>query len=321
LSKSVVFFCAVAAYAQINSGEISGTVRDQLEGLVPGATVIAQQAGTGQKFTTQTNSAGEYLFPQLPVGLYSLRAGATSFKQTAIPRIEVHLGEKLRYDFKLQLGDANATVTVIADPDVQLESAEIKDVIENRQVVSLPLKGRQFLDLAMLSEGVVRPPGGTRGDASQQAGTLVNVLGQRSGHNLYLVDGVTVTDEHFNNMVIAPSIDSIQEFAIQKTSYAPEFGGKSGAVINVATKSRTDQFHGSLFEFVRNDVFDAKNFFDSAAAPLLSGRTNSVAASGARPYAARPFSSLPTRVKESGSHSRRHSLFRGPKRGMATSQV
>jgi hypothetical protein len=274
LSKIVLLLSTAFAYGQVNTGEISGTVRDQLEGLLPGANIVAEQAGTSQKFTAQTNTAGEYLFPQLPVGVYSLRAGAASFKQSAIPTLEVHLGEKLRYDFTLQLGDSNTTVTVEADPDVQLESAEIKDVIENRRVVSLPLKGRQFLDLAMLSEGVVRPPGGTRGDALQQAGTLVNVLGQRSGHNLYLVDGVTVTDEHFNNMVIAPSVDSIQEFAIQKTSYAPEFGGKSGAVINVATKSGTDQFHGSLFEFVRNDIFDAKNFVDSATAAIPPFRQN-----------------------------------------------
>ena len=155
-----------------------------------------------------------------------------------------------------------------------MQSGEIKDVIRNRQVIDLPLKGRQFLDLAMLSQGVVRPPGGTRGDAMQQAGNLVNVLGQRSGHNLYLVDGATVTDQHFNNMVISPSVDSIDEFNIQKTSYAPEFGGKSGAVINVITKSGTNQWHGALFEFVRNDVFDAKNFFDSSTAPIPPFRQN-----------------------------------------------
>ena len=126
----------------------------------------------------------------------------------------------------------------------------------------------------MLSPGVVQPPGGTRGDALQQAGNLVNVLGQRSGHNLYLMDGVAVTDEHFNNIVIAPSIDAIEEFNIEKTSYAPEFGGKSGAVINVVSKSGSNNFHGSLFEFVRNDIFDAKNFFDAAASPIPPFRQN-----------------------------------------------
>jgi hypothetical protein len=112
----------------------------------------------------------------------------------------------------LQIGDANETVIVEAgNGTVQPESAEIKDVIQGRQIVHLPLKTRQFLGLAMLSQGVVRPPGGTRGDAMQQAGTLVNVLGQRSGHHLYLLDGATVTDEHFNNMVVAPSIESISD--------------------------------------------------------------------------------------------------------------
>jgi len=252
----------------MNTGEISGRIKDQLEGLIPGATIIAEQIGTGQKFTASTNTAGEYLFAQLPVGRYSLKASAPSFMQSALSNLEIHAGEKLRYDFTLQLGAENQTVTIVADGGVQLESAEIRDVLDNRQVTGLPLRGRQFLDLAMLSEGVVRPPGGTRGDALQQAGNLVNVLGQRSGHNLYLVDGVTATDEYYNNMVIAPSVDSIDEFAIQKTSYAPEFGGKSGAVINVITRSGSDRFHGSLFEFVRNDVFDAKNFFDSPFAPI-----------------------------------------------------
>src|SRR5207248_6986487 len=159
----------------------------------------------------------------------------------------------------------------------------IRDVIGRREVVDLPLKGRQFLDLAMLSQGVVRPPGGTRGDAMQQPGNLVNVLGQRSGHNLYLMDGVAITDEHFNNMVIAPSIDSIEEVNIEKTSYAPEFGGKSGAVINVVSRSGSNDFHGSLFEFVRNDVFDAKNFFDSPIAPIPPFRQNQFGASAGGP--------------------------------------
>ena len=108
----------------------------------------------------------------------------------------------------------------------------------------------------------------------QQAGNLVNVLGQRSGHNLYLMDGVAITDEHFNNMVIAPSIDSIEEVNVEKTSYAPEFGGKSGAVINVVSRSGANNLHGSLFEFVRNNVFDAKNFFESASAPIPPFRQN-----------------------------------------------
>jgi Carboxypeptidase regulatory-like domain len=266
---------AVPALAQMNTAEIAGRVLDALGGGIPGATITAEQAQTRQRFTTVSNNSGQYLLAQLPIGIYSVKVSARSFKQALLASIEVHVGESLRHDFALEIGDASETVVVEADAgSVQPESAEIKDVIQRRQIIALPLKTRQFLDLAMLSEGVVRPPGGTRGDAMQQAGTLVNVLGQRSGHNLYLIDGATVTDEHFNNMVIAPSIEAISEFNIQKTSYAPEFGGKSGAVINVVTRSGSNEAHGSLFEFARNDIFDAKNFFDSPGAPIPPFRQN-----------------------------------------------
>jgi len=275
---------ASIAPGQMNTGEIAGSVRDQLGGLLPGATIVAEQASTAQKFTTTSNDAGTYLFPALPVGVYSVKASAHSFKQSVLPAFEVHVGERLRYDFTLQVGDASDTVTVEADAGgAQLESAEIKDIVQSQQVVGLPLESRQYLDLAMLSPGVVRPPGGTRGDALQQAGTLINVLGQRSGHNLYLLDGVTVTDEDYNNMVAAPSVDAIQEISVQKTSYAPEFGGKSGAVVNVVSKSGSNQFHGSLLEFVRHDVFDAKNFFDSHSAPIPPFHQNQFGGAGGGP--------------------------------------
>jgi hypothetical protein len=263
------------ASAQMNTGEISGSVRDPSGSVLPGATIVAQEAETAQKFTAVSNSAGEYLLPQLPVGAYSLSVTAANFKQLTLPRFDLHASDRLRRDFTLPLGDRTEVVTVQIEPGgLQTESAEIRDVIDHQQVVDLPVKIRQFLDLAMLSPGVVRPPGGTRGDALQQAGNLVNVLGQSSGHNLYLLDGVAITDEHFNNIVIAPSVDAIEEFNIEKTSYAPEFGGKSGAVINAVTKSGSNDVHGSLFEFVRNDIFDAKNFFDSISAPIPPFRQN-----------------------------------------------
>ena len=254
------------ALGQMNTGEISGSVQDLSGSALPGATVVAQHAETGQKFTAVSNSSGEYLFAQLPVGVYSMTVSASQFQAVfVLPRSKSTPATGCGATSPCRWAIRTEVVTIEAEAgSVQLESAEIRDVIGRQQVVDLPLKGRQFLDLAMLSPGVVRPPGGTRGDAMQQAGNLVNVLGQRSGHNLYLMDGVTITDEHFNNMVIAPSIDAIEEFNIEKTSYAPEFGGKSGAVINVVSRSGSNNLHGSLFEFVRNDVFDAKNFFDSA---------------------------------------------------------
>lgn len=119
-----------------------------------------------------------------------------------------------------------------------------------------------------MSDAVVIPPGGTRGDALQPAGPLPNVGGQRSGHNIYLLDGVKVTDELFNNLVINPSADSIQEFKIQKSQYPAEFGGKASALINVATRAGSNGVRGSLFAFGRHDRFDARNYFDPEEQPV-----------------------------------------------------
>jgi hypothetical protein len=277
---AVLFLITVACVAQMNTGEVGGSVKDSAGGALAGATIVAERAATGQKYVAAANNAGEYLIAQLPPGEYSLTASADGFKQAELASVEVHTGDKLRRPFTLEIGAHSDVVTVEAAVGLlELGTGSIKDGVRQDQVLALPLKDRQYLDLAMLGEGVVRPPGGTRGDAMQQAGTLVNVLGQRSGHNLYLVDGVSVTDEHFNNMVVSPSVDAIQEVDIEKTSYAPEFGGKSGAVINVVTASGANAVHGTVFEFVRNNVFDAKNFFDAASAPIPAFRQNQYGAS------------------------------------------
>ena len=158
-------------------------------------------------------------------------------------------------------------------------------MIENRQVLDLPQKDREFLELALLSDGVVNPPGGTRGDSLQQTGKLINILGQRTGHNLFLVDGVGVTDEYYNNVVLNPSLDGIQEFNLAKTNYSAEFGGKSGGVINVITKSGGNTPHGEAYEFIRNNVLDARNFFAPAAQPAPPFRENQFGAALGGPIA------------------------------------
>ena len=189
------------AWKQMNAGQISGSVEDRSGSVLAGAKVQAKLAERGQIFGALSNRAGEYLFAQLPIGSYSLSVSAANFKISTFSRIELHAGDRARRDFTLEVGDRTEMVTVLGDNDsVPLEPADIRDVIRRRQLTELPVKSRQFLDLAMLSPGVVRPPGGTRGDAMQQAGNLVDVR------------------------------------------YTPEFGGKSGAVINVLTKFGSTQF-------------------------------------------------------------------------------
>ena len=238
---ALLLLSAAAAFSQMNTAEVAGVVVDPAGATIPDATIQrAQPRDSGEvqlhnerfwRISAPADSPGRiHHHCKLP-GLQTSHSG------TSRPSCE----RSRPQDFSLQLGaPRNPLSCKLQRTPVQTESAEIKDVVQNQQVLDLPLKDREFLQLALLSEGVVNPPGGTRGDSLQQTGSLINVLGQRTGHNLFLVDGVSVTDEYFNNVVLNPSPDEIQEFLIDKTNYDAEFGGKSGAVVNVITRSGTD---------------------------------------------------------------------------------
>jgi hypothetical protein len=263
------------AATQTNTGEISGVVRDVQGGALPAARVIAEHVDSGVRVEYPTDESGRYHLLSLRVGMYVISVELQGFRRVVRSGVLVQLGQTVSLDFTLDVGGPVEEIRVTANvPLLQSGTAEISDVIENQQVVQLPLNGRNFLALAQLSDAVVVPPGGTRGDALQQAGPLPNVGGQRSGHNIYLLDGVKVTDELFNNLVINPSVDSIQEFKIQKSQYAAEFGGKASALINVATRAGASTLRGSLFEFFRHDQFDAHNYFDPADQPVPPLRQN-----------------------------------------------
>ncbi len=249
--------------AQTNTGEIGGTIRDESGGVLPGATVVATHPASGFSVERVSDANGRFFLSSLPIGEWEIEVELYGFSRAIQRGVVLQIGSILDLVFDLALGRLSEEVTVAASvPTLQTTTAEISDVIENRVVEQLPLNGRQFLQLAQLSDAVVIPPGGTRGVALQQAGPLPNVGGQRAGHNIYLLDGFKVTDELFNNLVINPSVDSIQEFKILKSMYPPEFGGKASALINVATKSGTNALSGSGFAFVRDERFDARNYFD-----------------------------------------------------------
>ena len=269
VSVLLLFAISGNSFSQTNTGAISGVVHDDLGGVLPGATVLATHPASGFTLDRVTDADGRFFMPSLPIGSWEVAVELPGFRRTVQTGIVLALGQTLDLQLNLDLGQITEEVTVVAtEPLLQVTTAEISDVIDNREVAQIPLNGRQFLQLAQLSDAVVIPPGGTRGAALQQAGPLPNVGGQRAGHNIYLLDGFKVTDELFNNLVINPSVDSIQEFRIQKSMYPPEFGGKASALINVSTKTGANQYNGSAFTFIRDERFDAHNFFDPQDAPI-----------------------------------------------------
>ena len=230
------------AAAQTNTAEISGMVVDDQGGLLPGASVTATHLASGRRTEALTDSAGRFFLPGLSVGSYDLTVHLDGFRAALQSNIVLALGQRLDLSFRLAVGGVAETITVTgAAPLLQTTSAEVAEVVRNQQVVNLPLNGRQFLQLALLTDNVVVPPGGTRGAALQQAGSLFSVAGQRSGHNIYLLDGVKVTDEYFNNLVVSPSVDAIQEFKIQSNTMSAEFGFTLGgwAIFRCTSRSST----------------------------------------------------------------------------------
>jgi len=276
--------------AQANSGEIDGVVSDAQGGVLPGASVSAVHLESGYRLERLTDVSGRFFLAPLPVGRYDISITLSGFRSLTQHGVIVLIGQRIHLPLILQIGQISDSITVTAEaPMLNAASAEVSDIIDNHHVERLPLNGRQFLLLAQLGEGVVVPPGGTRGAALQQGGSLPAVDGQRSGHNIYLLDGVKVTDEYFNNLAVSPSPDAIQEFKIQKTMYPPEFGGKASALINVVTRSGTNAYHGSALEFFRHDRLDAHNFFDDRTQPVPPLRQHQFGASLGGPAGAQMF--------------------------------
>jgi hypothetical protein len=268
-AAACVLLAVKLAAAQYNTAEMSGVVMDVQGGALPGVTISALHVASGFRIERTSDDAGRFFLPALPPGEYGITATLSGFRPFAITGLRLQIGQKIELPVTLQIGQLTDAVTVAAEvPLLRTTSAEISEVIDTRQITQLPLNGRQFIQLAQLTDGIATPPEGTRGAALGQAGPMPTVYGQRGGHNIYLLDGVKVTDEYFNNLVISPSVDAIQEFKIQKTMYPAEFGGKASALINVVTRSGGNAFHGTALAFVRHERFDARNYFDDPAKPV-----------------------------------------------------
>ncbi|MCX6604074.1 MAG: TonB-dependent receptor [Acidobacteria bacterium] len=274
--KRLLSLCSILALLSLpilaqTFGEITGEIRDSSGALVPGVKVTIISAATNATRRVETNDAGIYSAPSLPPGIYSLRAEKQGFKSATAASIQVQVQSTVRLDLDLPLGSVTETVEVSgAVALLTTENATVGTVIENKRIVELPLNGRNYLQLVSLSPNTSTGfP--SAGQARSRQGAFraeqsIAVAGQRSSFNHYSLDGIENTDPNFNTFVIQPSIDALQEFKVQTGVYPAEFG-RATSQINVLTKSGGNQFHGTAFEFLRNEKLDAKNYAFRAARP------------------------------------------------------
>jgi hypothetical protein len=273
----LVVFCFMGqVYAQGITGDLAGTVKDTNGAAVAGATVTVTNSDTKLVVrTVTTNDAGEYSVPLLPSAFYDITIEAPSFKKHIDERVRLNVNEHRRADVTLEAGNVSETVTVTAAPlQVNTQNAAASEVISGTQVRELSLNNRNWVQLITLSPGVSANIAdqiyvGSTNPNGQSNALQIAVNGVRSSSNTYTVDGADTTDRGANLTVQTyPSVDSIAEFSILRSLYPAETGRSAGGQVNVVTKSGTNEFHGDLFEFVRNDRLNANTFLINRTAPL-----------------------------------------------------
>ena len=246
-------------------GTVTGEVKDSTGAVVVGAAVTVRNTATNGLREAATNEEGVYSIPALNPGIYDVKAEKPGFKAASRTAIELQVQQTARIDFTLEVGQVSETVEVTgAAPLLTTENATVGTVIEQKRITDLPLNGRNFLSLVALSPNVTYGFTPAAQAAGRQGGTRSNITmslaGARSTWSNYTLDGITNTDINFNLYIVLPSVDALQEFKVQTGIYPAEFGRAAGQV-NVSTKGGTNQFHGSVFEFLRNDKLDARPYF------------------------------------------------------------
>ena len=248
------------------TGAILGTAHDRSQSVVAGVHVKVTNLQTNLSQETVSAADGSFHFLALPAGTYKLTATAPGFQTFTTTDIEVKVNDQLRIDVALEIGTVTEQVTIEANAvQVQTESTQLGDVIDSKKMLALPLNGRSFIDLLGLQAGVAPTTAGTIGGDRPVSGGLaagnISVNGQRETANAFLVDGADVNEGRNLGAGLVPNLDSIEEFRLITNSFDAEYGKFSGAVINAITKSGTNGIHGDVFEFLRNDKLDARNYF------------------------------------------------------------
>jgi len=261
-------FLGPLAFAQ--TAAVTGTVRDQTGGTVSEVLVTATQTATNEKRSAITDKSGNYVIPLLPIGAYDVVAALKGFK-TESRTIELHVSDRSTLDFNLTVGNLSEKVTVTSEASlVQAESSSTGTVVDNTRIEEAPLNGRQFQNLAELVPGVNSPAFGS--SLGFRGG--INIDGTREEQNGFLLDGVDIVENVVKSVALRPSVDFVDEFKVDTGTYSAEFGRFGGGQVRATTKSGNNQLHGTLFEFLRNSAFDAKNYFDPQTASIPGFRRN-----------------------------------------------
>jgi Carboxypeptidase regulatory-like domain len=262
-----VFMAANWASAQVNTADILGTVTDAGGAVIPNVKVTVVNSATNDTKTTTTGSNGDYIFNLMIPGQYTLTVEAPSFKKATV-NLAVSAGDRARSNVQLQVGDVTQTVEVAAQtPALQTDSATLSTIVAAQSVQDLPLNGRNFVTLVQSTVGVAVGPSnsilsGTRPDERRQTANI-SANGQNEVFNNQLIDGMDNNEREQFTLLMRPSIDMIQEVKVDTNSYPAELGRAGGAVINLLTKSGSNDFHGGLYEYLRNDKLNANDFFSN----------------------------------------------------------
>ena len=267
---AIILASAASLAAQITTASILGTVKDSSGGTVSGATVRAKAVATNQTREIKTDADGSYILTNLAVGDYELTVSAAGFRTEVSKGITLQVAQRALLDVVLQPGTVSESIDITATvPVVNTEDAVFGDVIENKRVVELPLNGRNFNGLALLTPNIQNGiPGGATLQNFLAGGIAIWANGQRDTDNEWNLDGATMNVGFYNWNSFNPSIDAIEEFKMQTGTYSAEFGFQAGANVNIVTKSGTNAVHGTLYDFLRNDAMDARGFFPTSKPEL-----------------------------------------------------
>src|SRR5712692_11098865 len=272
----VLMLCGLtcAVNAQVTAS-VKGTVTDATGATVAGAKVVVKSAALGIERTTETNTEGEYEVPALPPGSYEVQVQKSGFGTQVAKDVVLQVSQNTLQNFGLNVAESSVVVTVEStEPVVESTTMTVGQVIDKNVVQEIPLNGRHFVDLALLIPGTVTPPqnGFLSAPLRGQGSFAFNSAGQREDTTNFLINGVNLNDQVQNQITFQPSINTVQEFKVDNSTFSAEYGRSSGAIVNIATRSGTNSFHGEGFEFFRNSALDARNFFERTTKPAAFHR-------------------------------------------------